>query len=113
MKVDLALKRKFAEQGEAIEKEFLTEAKKMTTTMEQMASAMTNCFQMMQTMLQTQFQQQAFTFQNQHPAAMSMQGLQHNFQNGNQRVRQQYTMAGDPRQVDETPNNFLRMLQRE
>ena len=39
--------------------------------------------------------------------------IQHNFQEGNQRVRQQYNMAGDLRQVDEAPDNFLRMLQRE
>ena len=74
LKEDLALKRKFAEQEEAIEKELLAESKKMTSTMEHMASAMTNCFQMMQTMLQTQVQQQAFAYQNQHhPAGMSMQ----------------------------------------
>ena len=58
LKEDLQLKRKLFEQGETLHNEFISEAKKMTTSMDKMATAMTSCFQMMENIPHTLHQQQ-------------------------------------------------------
>lgn len=60
MREDLALKRKVAEQSESTDKEYLSQAIKMSKTMETMAGAMTGCLQMMNAMFQMQANQQQF-----------------------------------------------------
>ena len=59
MKDDLTLKRKMCERDEAADKAFMEHVSKTAKTMEDVASAMTGCFQMMSAMFQAQMQQQA------------------------------------------------------
>ena len=59
MKDDLTLQRKMCERDEAANEAFVEHISKIAKTMEDVASAMTGCFQTMSAMFQTQMQQQA------------------------------------------------------
>ncbi len=56
MKEDLTLKRKMCERDEAADKAFMEHVSKTAKIMEDVASSMTGCFQMMSAMFQAQMQ---------------------------------------------------------
>ena len=72
LKEDIEIKRKLIDKDEEAEKELLIEAKKMRETMEDMSKAMTNCFQMIISMLQAQMQPQMC--QHPYPTGLGVHG---------------------------------------
>ena len=66
------MKRKLSEQAEAVDKEFLNQANKMSKTMENLTRVMTGCFQMMSAMFGMQMHQQSSSYGYQQNMATSM-----------------------------------------
>ncbi len=80
MQKDISLKRKFVEQAEPVDKEFLAHAKKMMMTMDRMTDAITGCLETMQRMCAVQMQHQRFSFGNQNPVNYAMSATPSNHQ---------------------------------